>query len=383
MQEAADVWTNRLSRARFGDDIPHVGEGPEGSQWWVIAGKPAAPGRYQLGSVAAAIEPRNRVPRRWEDIPPCTYVPAERLKAMDRDEVDTHTFFPNIAGVTNNLFQKEGSEEFRLECIRAYNDWLADEWTAFSPRFISQCVVPMWNSDLAAAEIVRAVKRGHRGVIWHGATEVLGLPHFNERIWDPVYQTCADLGVPLCLHLGAVPYLPAWEGYGANTASAVRSTRSITANMQAITNVLFSGVMDRFPDLKLIAVESGIGWIPYLLEICDHEYDNLGVAKEGLKSRPSESFRRQMWATFWFERMGMLNREHIGVENILYETDFPHPTSTWPNSKRCREESLEGVPIEERRLMLMGNAIKLYHLDVDASALDDDRVEAASPTPSA
>src|SRR5262249_15610992 len=136
-----------------------------------------------------------------------------------------------------------------------------------------------------------------------------------------------------------------------------------------IINILFSGVLDRFPRLKLITVESGIGWIPYVLELCDHEYERLRVADEGLMVKPSENFRRHIWANFWFEHIGIANRYHIGVENIIYETDFPHPTTTWPNSKRCREESLADVPPEERQLMLLENAIKLYQLDVDRSAL--------------
>lgn len=369
MQEKRDLWTSRMSAAKFGDDIPQVVEKPDGSEGWVIRGEPHV-SAYPLGQVPAATTPRNKPLRRWEEVPLSTYVPSERLKAMDRDEVDTHTFFPNISGLTNNNFQREGSEEFRLTCLQVYNDWLAEEWTAFSPRFISQCISPMWDVALAAAEIERAVKKGHQGVIWHGAPEVLGLPFFADAHWDPIYQLCVDLNVPMCLHLGAMPRLPLWPGYKAGTSMALGSTRSISNHMQIVANVLFSGVLDRFPTLKLITVESGIGWIPYLLETCDHEYELLNVREEGLSTRPSEAFKRQMWANFWFEDFGMRNRYDIGVDNILYETDFPHPTSTWPNSKACREQSLRDVPVEERRRMLIDNAVEVYNLDVDRSALE-------------
>jgi predicted TIM-barrel fold metal-dependent hydrolase len=368
IQEAPDTWTARMSKAKFGDDIPHIAETEDGSWAWVIQGVPRT-GQFKLAPVPSAMTPRNAAPRRWEDVPKNTYVPGERLKAMDLDEVDTHTFFPNIAGLTNNRFQKEGSEEFRLACIRAYNDWLADEWAAYSPRYIAQCISPMWDVDLAVAEVTRAVKRGHKAVIWHGAPEVLDLPHWNEAHWFPLYEAVADLGVPMCLHLGQVPTLDPWPGYAKDTRIAMFATQTIAAHMQVVTNVLFSGILDRFPNLNLITVESGIGWIPYLLETADHEYERLEVHKEGLVSRPSEAFRRQMWANFWFERHGIESRYKIGVENILYETDFPHPTSTWPNSKRCRDESLKDVPEDERRLILRENAIALYKLDVDRSAL--------------
>lgn len=373
IQEAPDVWTSRMSKAKFGDDIPHIGELPDGDQAWLIRGELAMFGRYKLGAVQAATTPRNHNPRRWEEVPKSTYVPSERLKAMDLDEVDTNVFFPNIAGLTNQNFQKEGSAEFRLACIRAYNDWLAEEWVANSPRFIAQCITPMWDVGLAVQEIKRAIKMGHKGLIWHGAPDVLGLPHFNERHWDPIFQTCVELDIPLCLHIGAMPTRPTWSGYSLSRNTSVGSTNKFTSQMQIMSDLLFSGILDRFPTMRVVTVESGIGWIPYLLETLDHQYDNLEVWKDGLKSKPSEAFRRQVYANFWFEREGILNRHKIGVGNILYETDFPHPTSTWPNSKRCREASLEGVPANEREMILIDNAVKVYRLDVDKSALSPAR----------
>ena len=371
IQEAPDVWTNRMSKAKFGDDIPQIREMEDGTENWFVRGEPATFGIHKVASVAATMNPRNAEPQRWEDVAKIAYVPSERLKALDRDEVDTHTFYPNVAGITNQNFQQGGGDEFRLACLQAYNDWLAEEWSDYSPRYISQCLAPMWSVESAVAEIERSVKKGHRGVVWHGAPEVFGLPHFNDRQWDPVYQTCSDLGIPLCLHIGQVPILPAWPGYDDRTRIAMGSTRSISSHMQILTNVLFSGVLDRFPNLKVITVESGIGWIPYLLETADHEYKSLGVGATELKTKPSEAFRRQVYGSFWFESVGIEIRRHIGVDNILYETDFPHPTSTWPDSKKYREECLKDVPADERVKMLRDNAIKLYHLDVDTSALSN------------
>ena len=368
VQEAPDVWTSRMSKEKWGSDIPQIVDLEDGSQTWHIRGESAI-GDYGVAIVNAAMKPRHSWPRRWEDVPPETYTPSERLKVMDVDEVDTHTFFPNVAGIANQNFQQKGDEQFRLECIRAYNDWLIEEWVEYSPRFIAQCISPMWDVDLTLREIERSVKRGHKAVVWHGAPEAIGLPHFNDEHWFPVYELASDLGVPLCLHLGAVRTLPPFPGYKWNTLRAMGSTRTISVHMQVVANVLFSGVLDRFPKLKTVTVESGIGWIPYLLELSDHEYANLNVAADGLKTKPSEAFRRQMWANFWYEEFGMRNRYEIGVDNIIYETDYPHPTSTWPNSKRLRDHALRDVPADERRKMLMDNAIGLYNLDVDKSAL--------------
>ena len=371
IQEAPDVWTSRMSKAKFGDAIPQVRELPDKSEAWLIANEPALPpsGKFGIAIVSAAMEPRNAVPIRWKDVPKSTYVPSERLKTMDIDQVDTHTFFPNVAGLTNNRFQREGSEEFRFACIRAYNDWLAEEWTAYSPRYISQTITPMWDVEMAVGEINRCFKNGHKAMIWHGAPEVFGLPYFNETHWDPIYATCQELRIPMCLHLGAVPVLDTWQGNQPNTSTAIRSTRAISAQVQIVANVLFSGVLDQFPGLNLIIVESGIGWIPYVLELADHECHNLGVSAEGLKTLPAEGFARQVYANFWYKRFGLENRYEIGVDNIICETDFPHPTSTWPDSRAAREKALEGIPADECEKMLMTNAIGPYNLDVDTSGL--------------
>lgn len=368
IQEADDTWTGRMSKEKFGDDIPHIGDMPDGTQQWFISGKPKGP---RIASGGVAVTPKLKVPTRWEFVPKNTYVPAERLKAMDLDEVDTHTFFPDIAGLSNANFQQEGSEEFRLAAIRAYNDWLVEEWTDFSPRYISQCISPMWDVKLTTQEIERSIKKGHSGVIWHGGPELLGQPFFNDPYWDPLYKSIESLGVPLSLHLGSVPIMGAYPGYGQNSERAMSGTRHVTSAAQVIANLLFSGVFERFPNMKAITVESGIGWIPFMLEMADHNYEQMQVWEDGLKRKPSEIWHSNMYANFWFEEAGLETRHHVGVDNILYETDFPHPTSTWPNSKQCRETSLKGVPDDERRKILMENAIKLYQLDVDYSGLEN------------
>ncbi len=370
VQETPDVWTSRMSEARFGDDIPHLEERDDGSQVFLIQGKPALGGSHNLAIVDAATSPKNTEPRRWEDVPKITYQPSERLKAMDIDGLDTNTFFPNVAGLTNQQFQKEGSEDFRLACIQAYNDWLIEEWVAASPRFIAQCITPMWDVELAVSEINRSIKRGHKAVIWHGAPEVLGLRHFDDTYWDPIYKTCSDLAIPLCLHLGAVPQLPPSPSLGAQTARAISGARGMSGHMQVVINLLLCGVLERFPDLKVSIVESGIGWIPYLLELCDDQHFYQRLWEDGAKVKPGDLFRRQVWSTFWFEHFGVKARKDVGLENILYSTDFPHVTSTWPNSKDVRNDIFQGVPPEERRRILVHNPIELYGLDVDASELE-------------
>ena len=229
---------------------------------------------------------------------------------------------------------------------------------------MAQCLAPLWDVDKAVAEVTRAVKRGHRAVVWHGAPEALGFPHFNEAYWDPFYAACQDLDIPICLHIGSGNRLTPWEGYAQYTAKALGSAAAIASNTQVLANLLYSGVLERFPKLKVMSVESGLGWIPYVLETLDHEYECLECWKDGMKQKPSFFFHRQVYVNFWYEHVGIEIRRHIGVERILWETDFPHTTSTYPNSKAMRESCLQGVPEQEQRAMLVDNAVRLFRLDV-------------------
>lgn len=365
VQEAPDVWTNRMSKAKFGDDIPHIVELPDGSQTWALGGDAKG-----FGGLARVSGVTSRV-RRWDDVPPSTYIASERAKILDHEELDATVLFPNIIGLSNQNFQTEGSEEFRLACIQAYNDWLIEEWQDYSPRFVAQCVSPMWDVELSVTEIYRAAKRGHKAVVWHGAPHLLGLKPFNDPYWDPVYQACSDLDIPLCLHSTTVPSLPVWESLERGARVALGVSMHFVSHMEIAANVLYCGVFERFPKLKTIIVESGVGWIPYLLEELDHEFEERHVASStSLTKKPSEVFASNMWATFWFERHGIKSRDEVGVDKIMYSIDYPHGTTTWPKSVWCRTHSLQDVDsVDDRKKILMDNAIGLYKLDVDKSGI--------------
>lgn len=366
IQEAPDVWTNRMSKAKFGDDIPHIVELPDGTQTWSLGSN--AKGFGGLARVSGV----NPNVKRWEDVPRSTYEVSERLKVLDQEELDASVLFPNIIGITNQNFQKEGSEAFRLACIQAYNDWLIDEWQDVTPRFIAQCVTPMWDVDLCVAEIHRAVKRGHKALVWHGAPHILGLKHFNDPYWYPVYQACCDLDVPICLHSTALPALPPWESLEKSAQFALGVSMTFVSHMEIVSNILYSDVFEKFPGLKTISVESGVGWLPYLLEELDHEFEERKVAENSsLTRKPSDVFQTNMWATFWHERHGIRSRDEIGVDKIMYSVDYPHGTTTWPKSVWCRTHSLQDVTsADERKKILMDNAVGLYKLDVDESGID-------------
>jgi predicted TIM-barrel fold metal-dependent hydrolase len=289
---------------------------------------------------------------------------------MDEDGVAVEVLFPQAAGFGGGPFvSTEGEPDLRLACIRAYNDWLAEEWSDFSPRFVAQCLAPMWDVDLAVAEVRRAHALGHRAVVWTAAPQAYGFAHFNDSYWDPLWGTLQELDMPCCLHIGSAKKThEVWDDFTPMRKLATSSTMIITSNVNVVANLLFSGVLDRFPALKFVSVESGLGWVPYLLETADHQFEAQHLWDDGMAMRPSEYFRRNCYVNFWFEASGIALRHMIGVDNIMWEADFPHPTSTYPHSRKALETSLAEVPADEQKKMVETNAARLFRIDV--SALD-------------
>jgi len=365
--EAPDTWTSRVE-ARFRDRCPQLVD-LDGEDWWVYNHEKVR----KVGTGAAAmLEHRGEV-KRYHDAPAAVFDPAERLKVMDEDGVAVEVLFPQAAGFGGGPFvSTEGDEDLRIACIRAYNDWLAEEWSDFSPRFVSQCLAPMWDADLAAAEVRRAHALGHRAIVWTAAPQAFGFPHFNDRYWDVLWGTLQELEMPVALHIGSAKGgTKLWDEFSFFKRLAMVSTTAITSNVTVMANLLFSGVLDRFEDLRFISVESGLGWVPYLLETADHQYEAQHLWDDGMTMRPSEYFRRNCLVNFWFEASGIALRHMIGVENIMWEADFPHPTSTFPHSRKALETSLAEVPAEEQKKMVETNAARVFRIDVAALDLPE------------
>jgi predicted TIM-barrel fold metal-dependent hydrolase len=352
-----------MSKAKWGDRIPHIERGGDGSERWVVDGKPV-----ELEGVAlagAAMPDRAREPQRWEDVPPVAYKPAERLKAMDVDGVDYSVLYPAVAGRAGETFGSIEDAALELACVQAYNDFLIDEWASASPRFIPQCIVPLSPIDAAVTEIKRAVGKGHRGVVMPSVPMLLReVPHINEPAYDPVWATCQDLGVPVCFHSGASRQIefPPYAGFSPQIASAMQAITRPVSTVLVVANFLFSRILDRFPKLKVVFAETSLAWGAYELELADHQFERQRLHTEGYKLTPSELFKRQCNLVGWFDATGPKTRSHIGVGNMLWSTNFPQPTSTWPESRHAIDRSFEGIPDSDRRQILVDNPARLYNL---------------------
>ena len=372
LQEAPGVWTSRMSRTKWGENIPHLKRKDDGTDAWWAYGEEILPG---VGHIHATLKDRESGgiagPLHWEEVSKEAYVPSERIKAMDRDGVDVHTFFANVGSPAGQRFSApKYPVEFRLEAIRAYNDYQIEEWAAPYPgRFITLAQIPLWDVELATGELRRMAGAGIKGITF-ALPQQFDYPPMVDRYWDPLWDAAQEADLSINLHLGSGgsqglgmgPFL-VHRSMGPMARSALGNCNGAAANSQIVAHILFSGLLERFPRLKVVSSESGIGWVPYLLELADHNWERLSVTSEGLTLRPSEYFHRQCYVNFWSEIVVDHIKERVGIDNLLWLSDFPHPTSTWPDSQDYLENSMARLTSDERRRILVDNPVGVFNLE--------------------
>jgi predicted TIM-barrel fold metal-dependent hydrolase len=284
---------------------------------------------------------------------------------MDVDGVDYAVLYPIVAGVAGEAFARLTEAELELACVQAYNDWLIDEWASVSKRFVPQCITPLWPIDATVKEVRRAVARGHRGVIYPAVPMLLReAPHINEPDYDPLWATCQELQVPICFHAGASSQIqfPAYTDLSPGLASALAALTRPVSSVQIVANFLYSRILMRFPTLQVVFAETSLSWGAYEIETADHQFERQRLHLEGYDMTPSQMFHRQCYMTGWYDRTAIEARRYLGVDNILWSTNFPQATSTWPTTRETIAKSFAGVPEDERAKMLWGNAAQLYKL---------------------
>ncbi len=356
-----------MSQAKWGDRIPHVAAQADGGERWVIDGQPRASG--SLASTGALCADRTSEPQNWKQVPESAYDPKARLAAMDSDRIDCSVLYPSAAGLSGEAIGAIKDVELQIECARVYNDWIIDVWCASSPRFVPQAILPVGSIEAATAEARRAVGRGHRGVIMPAQPSQINpaAPHLYKSDWDPLWQAIQELDVPVCFHAGSAPSVlfdisPAYDSIGARAFDNVRRSAGSAA---LINGMVLSGILYRFTGLQVVFPGSAIDYVPFALEALDHQWERQLLARnEGLKERPSEVFHRQCYVTTWKEKVGLRNRGYIGADRILWESEFPHASSTYPESARMIENNFADVPGDEREQILWRNAARLYKLSV-------------------
>lgn len=362
VQEPPDLWTSRLSKDRWGDRIPHLEANGNGGEHWVADGHVLAGGH--VARTGALMDDRNHEPTRWDEVPSEAYVPKARLKAMDAAGVDYSVLYPTVAGMAGEAFGRIKDPEFELACVQAYNDWLIEDWASASDRFIPQCIVPISSPEKTVAEIRRAVAKGHRGVVFPALPfDLADVPHVGEADYDPVWAVCEELDVPLCLHAGASttleydPYL----GLNPTLAEALSAVTRPVSSVYVLGLYIFTRILLRHAKLRIVLAESALSWGLLYLEWADHQADHDQLASEGYELKPSEIFHRQCYFNAWYDQVAPFV-PYIGTGNILWSTNFPLATSTWPNTSDTIDRCFQGVSSEGRAQVLWENAAGLYGL---------------------
>jgi len=225
--------------------------------------------------------------------------------------------------------------------------------------------VPLWDADLAAAEVRRNAERGVHAVCFSEIPSHLGLPSIHSGFWDPFFAACEETETTINMHIGSSSRMPATSG---DAPVAVAASLSFNNSMASLSDWLFSGNLVKFPKLTLAYSEGQIGWLPYVLERVDdvwREHRAWGGVKDLIPEPPSAYYFRNVYGCFFRDRHGLVAIDEVGEDNITFETDYPHTDSTWPETKQVAEKMVEGLTDEQIYKAMRGNAIRMLHLDLD------------------
>jgi predicted TIM-barrel fold metal-dependent hydrolase len=371
--EAPDLFTKRAP-AKFKDRVPRVEE-VDGMLQWVFDGHPI--GRFSAGGVIGrdgAKEEAHRALMEWDhdQVHLGAHDPDVRLGVLDECGIDAQVIFPSTIGLGGQDLGTMDDPDLCRVAIEIYNDAQVEIQANSGNRLLPMPLMPAWDVDACVKEAQRVADLGVRGVNMTSDPQDLGAPDLASTAWDPFWEVCAGYELPVHFHIGAsVTAMTfygkyAWESHADNTKLAIGGTLLFIGNARVVTNLILSGVFDRYPELKMVSVESGVGWIPFILEALDYEMsENAPRELAALKKMPSEYFRSNLYATFWFEnnrnKLGDLI-EAVGEDSILFETDFPHPTCLYPHPLETVQAKMETLPEATQRKIFGENAKQLYRL---------------------
>ena len=384
--EPATVWTDRLP-AKYQDVGPRIVRAPVkaiefiGGKFTAVPGDPGDSGdpvdwwfyedlRRPLlrldSAVGFAREDITLKGITYDDMRPGSFLVPDRLSDMDINHVEASLCFPTMPRFCGQTFTEAADKDLALLCVRAYNDWMVDDWCGPSAgRLIPLIIVPLWDPVLAAVEVRRNAERGVHAMCFSEIPPNLGLPsiHDADGHWLPLFEACNEAKVTINMHIGSGSKMPSTS---ADAPPAVGSTLTFANCCFSMVDWLMSGLFNTFTDLKIAYSEGQIGWIPYILERADTvwtENRGWGGIADKVTQPPSELFRDHVYGCFFDDPHGVRSISEIGIDNVTYETDYPHSDSTWPHSLKIAEQQTEGLPDDIVYKVLRGNAIEMLSLD--------------------
>lgn len=378
--EPHDLWTSRVPD-KYKELVPHVVDDGKGGECWIYNGGDVLYPRAGAGSVIRKDGTKQAL-LDWDmqndsmpidKIHPGSYDVDARLELMDTQGIWAHIMYPNLTGFgAHKLIQLENQELARI-IVSVYNDAVAELQEKSGQRLFPMALIPFWNIDEAVKEMHRAHAMGLRGITMssepHSSKK---LPDLTDRHWDPLFEAAAELELPINFHVGASDFgidaynKGSWPGLDKVGKWVVGSVLLELHNSQVLANLLTSDILVRHPKVKFVSVESGIGWIPYVLERLEYQLLESSLdGREWGQPSPTELFRRQVYGCFWFEEVGpKLTLERIGFDNVLFESDFPHPTCLYPSPVEHALHVLEPWGPDVQRKVMSTNAATLYKLPI-------------------
>jgi predicted TIM-barrel fold metal-dependent hydrolase len=383
--EPPDLWGSRLPR-KYHDRGPRVerdkakfsfaggassyGRGASDGEWcdfWLYDDLVVPFNRL---AAAIGFPDLDSAPVTFDEIRPGCWKQPERLEDMDANHVEASICFPNVLPrFCGQTFLERDDKELALLCVKAYNDWIIDEWCAGAGRgrLIPLTIVPLWDACLAAEEVHRCAGKGSHAISFSENPSHLGLPsvHDKERFWDPLFAACSETETVMNMHIGSSSFRPVTSP---DAPFAVYSTLTFQNAMGSLVDFLLSGVFERFPELVVAYSEGQVGWMPYVLERADKLWAERGRDTTfgiHLPRKPSSYIPGRVYGCMFDDETGLANRDRIGMDQITFEVDYPHADTTFPHTKRVAEAICDnaGLDDDERYKLMRGNAIQAYKLD--------------------
>lgn len=376
LTEPHDLWVKRAPAA-LRDRVPQV-KMLNGVRSWVIDGdKSIGTGAHPNSSIlkqgGKVRDLDTFLKLQFEDVHPGSSNVQERLRVMDEAGIHAQIVYPNILGFGGQASAKV-DPALRLACVQLYNDAMAELQEESGERLFPMALLPWWDVREAVKETERCIAMGLRGININSDPHMVQddngqpIPDLGAEHWFPLWEVCEDKNLPINFHIGASETAIDWMGQQGwpslsyDLRSGISGAMIFFNNGKVVSNLIYSGILDRFKGLKFVSVESGIGWVPFLMEALDYQLAEIAETK-GFEKQPSEYFRSNFYACFWFEKKDISDTLHkVGVDNCLFETDFPHPTSLYPIDNL--EERLSSLTHTDRAKVLSLNAAKLYNIAV-------------------
>ena len=369
--EPPNFWLDRAP-AKYKDVAPRVVEIDGGNPVWVV-GKDlilSPPGLCVIKPDGKKVYGKFSI-ERFEDMTPAAHNLQARLGAMDELGLAAQILYPNVLGFAGATVMRIEDVDLRNWCTYAYNDAAHELQQEGNGRIFPQFLMPFWDVDLCVKELKRCHDEfGMTGFNMTETPEQWGLPSLHKDYWSPLWAAAEERGLPCNFHVasGGIQQSVAWEDYTPDRMLATLSSFLFMANGKTMVNLFFSGLLDRFPKLKFVSVESGLGWIPFIIEACEYQMSENMVDQGGLELRPREYFERNIFASYWFEKNDTVAIiEKLGASNVMFETDYPHPTCLYPSVQDHIEASLGGLSEADQRKVLYETAEHVYNIKVPAA----------------